>query len=473
MMLHLRSWSLTRSDKYYMEQDLSKMNISEIEEYLNAEIAHYSLFKHIIVFNNDSIYDNGEINKKIITTLFHEFFHYYLQFNSLFNIEGYIHYFSLIKELFVNRDHINEIIPIIKNFNKLHDPKKYPTALYYFNNWKKRRGDNFRNSTNFRNSMHIESFNERNKEIDIPFKLGKTYIPQITISQSKSSAIRSVYDFGEIALNESMANLMQSYLKFSNGGIPNTAPLLPYQILSHLMYQKGYIHLLPIIIFADLSMQSPSPGYTFLSLEKKYHDLLSESRSQYYEKNFPELIDELKDIYKKEIKSGLHKGYIDYLEILLFKYLKKSINNNPFFLWIYNKFEQGYKRIKKGELPYYLIPMFGDDDLENKIKKLFITFTPPMIADKETKSSYEYVLFSHFNTAEERSEYVANNIFFSGLYQLFLFINTGKIQGCFNYDFCNKSYKDNDCKSRPWCKGQLDGTCEIGLAAKFYNLQSH
>jgi len=448
------------------------MNISEIIDYFNREVAHYSLFKHIIVFNNESIYEDGKINEKIITTLFHEFFHYYIQFNSLFNIEGYIHYFSLIKEIFNNRDNINNIIPIQNNLEKLNEPEKYLTALSYFSNWKNRRGDNFKNNNNFKISMYIESFKEDNKEIETPFKLGKTYIPQIIISQKEGSAIRNEYDFGEIALNESMANLMQSYLKFSYGRNANIAPLLPYQILSHLMYQKNYTHILPVIILADLSMQTPSPGYTFLTLEKKYHGLLS--KNEYYEDNYLELIGELKNIYKQEIQSGLHKGYIEYIETLLVKYFKNSINNNPFFMWIYNKFEQGFNRIKQGDLPYYLLPMFGDDNLENKIKKLFITFTPPIIADIETKSSYEYVLFSTFNTPEERLNYVAYNMFFSGLYQLFLFIKTGRIEGgCLNYDFCNKTYKDNDCKIKPWCKGQLDGTCEIGMAANFFNLQSY
>lgn len=439
----------------------------------NETRADYNFFNHLITFYHETIAKNGKFLKDNLHVVFHEYIHYYIQFNSLFFLEGFLHYFYTVSILMLNEKNI-EKVPLLDpagiinydQLEKLFKKEIFEEEFYAQENWFNRSGhfynqDDRSLENNLFRDFEIRGFDVVSNIIDLPWNMGQIPLPLIKLINPKTNYAGN-FHFGEDTINEGIAEIIERFIAKQIGidEEPHSFSGFPYAILPKLAQENNF-NLFIYIVLADLSLQSPSPGYRFVQLIEKYDGILKLDFVN------EELVATIKKIYKDELTSRPTIEYLSRLEDKLECTFIPFFEEMPIFMWLYKKFKYGIDRLKSGSLPIYVRPMFDSSDIEKVIEDIFSEFEPPLFLDKTTFRSKEYILASKANDMQERKEIVTCNIFYRALYDLYTNLMTGNNKfKCSNYKDCEYKFRDKECRIEPWKKAYVKDYCELGYAAK-------
>lgn len=432
---------------------------------LNSIQAKYNITFNLIEFVDESVFSGNALNPKTIPTLYHEYFHHYIFFNSLFYTEGTLRLYELASQVFTEKN-IKGNIPLKNNLSKLVNRSKILQAQAEFDFWQKRSGYKFSNRDIL---AYKEIENIRFTESSGNFFTDHSNFFTSTLNVANKNH-NSDFDFGAYTINESMAYILESFFHhiFINNDNDPPADYLPYKIISTFLLNNIYsIHI--GLLLCDLSLQCADPGKYLIQLFNKY----SSDLYKYGNKTFDsDLIERMHEIYFSEFNINPIKDYFHIIENQFHNSFKNAIGKNPYYLWIYNLHQENFERIAKKQLPDYFIPLIHKDKIKENVLNAFLSFPMPVIIDDETKKSGTYVAFKYneklYPNLKESTKY---NLFFRALWTTFDQIYNGSLEfKCPLYDYCSNKFKDSECQKFPWKKGILEETCEFGLAANLFNL---
>lgn len=438
-----------------------------------SKIAGYDITKHIIEFGYGEVYINDNLNLELLPVLFHEYIHFYVQFNSLFHLEGYLYYFLFINKLsdLIELKGFETVIPFNEYRTTLSDDSNVIKAMKSYQNWNERQGEKFLRNTDINTTFREFKFatiDSKNEIISLPWDPLGVNMSSVVIEHEGLTASLS---FGELILNEGLAFIMESVLSNRLDHILEDSPDLKYQLLMKFMLDRNY-SLLAFLIIVDISLQHPSPGFKFFQLTEKYDHFLKKFPKNNYTASH---LNKLKRLYKNEINNPDIVKYLHYLEDLT-NIIKKDVNNHPHFKFILDKFMFGIDRIKNKTLPHYSLILFefAGKSVKDSFFDLLKFFPPPLIHDVNTKNDGKYVFFYLENHKDylQKDDYIRNNLFHIGLHYFFQYIIFEKIgNGCPVYSYCYHSFKSDNCKNKIWELGKLKKPCEFGTASSFFNLK--
>jgi hypothetical protein len=431
----------------------------------NSIQAKYNITSYIIEFLDEYITKDDALNPEIIPTLFHEYFHHYIFFNSLFYLEGSQRLYDLSSQIFTEKK-IKEYIPLKENLKYLKNKDKISRAIVEYEFWSRRSGKKYepREILAYKNVTKV-SFIESDGHY---FTNSSNF--QISHCQVANENHSTNFEFGAYTINESVAYLLEVFIHsiIQENEEDSEADFLPYKLLSTYILEKRFnIHL--VILLCDLSLQSPDPGKYLIQLFKKYEYDLVQHGIKTVDIN---LFTRMKQIYFEEFSIDPILGYFSKLKNQFYGTFKNAIGNNPYYGWIYNLHNEFFNRISKQYLPDYFIPMIEVEKVKEDPLNAFITFPMPVIIDKGTSESGTYVSFKYDeNLFPERKDNIKYNLFFRAFWTIFdqIYYKNLEFQ-CPIYNYCNNEFKNEECKTKPWKKGILKETCEFGLAANLFKL---
>lgn len=424
-----------------------------------GQSASYNFFSYIIKLDGRVTDNKGNFLRTAMPAILHEYFHYYIQFNSAFYLEGFIYNLEIIHQLvLMNNKEID--IPILNSIEygdiEKTDEKVKLIAYFLYNEevWLQRMG-------NVEKGLFDSNISDIKKivlglgfNINLPgYYDEKFIIPEIVLNDNRRII------FGELAINEGMAALLDKSLifKYTNDcNIFQKKYGFPYDILCYFIALTGF-SLQDILLISDISMQHPSPGYYFLKLVNKYNDAKDSHKGLGFYEEF----------YRAELLSEEIKKYREHFSEELSRF---NVYEGTPMEWVINKYKSSIKRLDTGELPiYFRLFSEGNDD---NIYDIFRGFEPPLFIDDDGI----YYPLMDTNNKWNRDESIFSiwryNMFFRGLYayrQYLLY--GGHSKKCPLFDECK--YHCHDKKLREICVGNYDVLtseygCEMNRAIKFF-----
>ena len=360
----------------------------------------YNFFSYIIKLDG-KITNNGNFLSSAMPAILHEYFHYYIQFNSAFYLEGFIYNLEIIHQLvLMNKDDIT--IPVLSNIENIEQMPNRDTLLvlyflYHERSWLERMGNVDSSFFSCKISDIKKFVFSLGFKIDLPDYNEQLVIPEVVLHDNRR------FIFSEDSINEGMAALLDKSLifKYTNDNqVYNNRYGFPYDILDYFIELTGF-SLQDFLLIGDISMQHPSPGYYFLQLLNKFHVIKKGGGKLDYE-----------SFYRSELCSGKIKEYRDYFKI---KLDNLSIYKETPMGWIINKYESSIRRLDAGIIPIYF-RLFSEESVD--VYDIFRGFEPPLFLDDD--GMYHPLLTANNADENSKSEHLfsiwKDNMFYRGLY---------------------------------------------------------
>lgn len=267
------------------------------------------------------------------------------------------------------------------------------------------------------------------------------------------------YHFGESAVSETMANLMEERLYG-----PHQIRNFPYRAglrLAEYVYPEFAENDEWIFALCDLAMCCPYPGMAFYTM------LLDFSRSDF-------LPIHSEDIYSYGERQMVERGWNIWSEFKKNKdgatYVLTKLLDHPFFKetlqWFIHLLETGYQY--RENTPAFMLGLYRSPDAFSGLwKDIYEMFGTPMSRTQDHKRYFWAP--SKLQAIEDKID----PIFLISMKQVNDTLFDGKHR-CGLFEICDKAQKgavtDFRCISEPWLRSKDDPTCAFGAQWQLYGL---
>lgn len=267
------------------------------------------------------------------------------------------------------------------------------------------------------------------------------------------------YRFGESAVSETMANLMEEKL-YGQHKIAN----FPYKaatLLARHVYPEFEDNEEWLFALCDLSMCCPYPGMTFYTTlldfsQRKFIPSQTEDIYTYGEQLIIERGWKVWDVFENNKRGALHV----LSELFNHDFFKETLE------WFSYLLETGYQY--RRENPSFMLQLYRDGNAFTGLwKNMYEVFGTPMSQTQDHKRYF----WAPAKLKEQ--EHLIEPMFLLSMKQVNDLLFDGKYR-CGLYEFCSKANKgpetDYRCVSEPWLRSTDNPTCAFGAQWQLYGL---
>lgn len=448
---------------------------------MDDKLGTYNLRSFFIKFNNYEKF-NFEDNKHL-ELFIHEYFHCYIQFHSLFNLEGILRYNKLIDKHHEDKEFTNFVL---SNQNLL---EQVPEIKGY-QNWIKRIqiDDGDKNESIYK-KFKIKEFSPSDFKIKINDEKSFNFYDVIIYNENHPDAPKK-FVVNERLINESMAFQIESALGYRASNFDKNFKCKPDDGLQYLFLKQvidqNNISLIAIILISFISLQHSNHGTAFVDILRKDRNFLKTFTPEYeYLNTKKEYIitkNQLKDLvdyYQSKLEETNFKIYFDGIIKEYEKSINKISEDSP-FLWVYDKYHSMIKILKDKSIPkIFNFLLEGKIQSINEIlNELISEFPSPIIIDKDSINNKELKIIGSLNQEEADNYILKNKLLFgiSSIYNL-IYIKKEDLKKkdfeCPYYTYCEHKNKSDKCKKQAWITLKNLDSCDLALSAKYLNFDAY
>lgn len=293
-------------------------------------------------------------------------------------------------------------------------------------------------------------------------------IKGVTLYLKNDKGEDEFYSFGEIAIAENMAYIMERLCS------PNdyiTSPDFPYTVAEKVsdFYVPGFSNNLEMVLaLCDMCLMTSNPGQVYVEVMQgiQRKNLKFKKPEEIYD-HFYSL--KSKSVYKEEV--SFIDGYKRILEFAITKmkgYLKDIPQiTNDYYEWIdtVNKFSVDCRENYK----YFFLGMARDGNL--KTNQSFINIINRIGSPIITNNQKKYFKIPHSNSSQPRTDVE----YFKAIGQIVKLFETGEMS-CNLHEWCKNSPSNPTnchCLNDPWNKCSENNLCFYAMFWKHWNLSGY